>query len=145
MSAIGQAQMVKHCIEEAMRLYPPVYVIDRVSLEDDTIKNRSFEKGTVWLMSMYELHRSKKFWRKPEDFDPTRFNELNSKDYSDFYYPFGAGPRMCVGNNFAIFEMIMVISTILKDYRVSATSEKVEINPLISLKPQNVFLKLEKR
>ncbi|AYN66581.1 cytochrome P450 [Euzebyella marina] len=145
MSAIGQAQLVKNCIEEAMRLYPPVYVIDRVSLGDDTIKNRSFEKGTVWLMSMYELHRSKKFWREPEAFDPTRFNELNSKDYSDFYYPFGAGPRMCVGNNFAMFEMIMVISTILKDYRVSAASEKVEINPLISLKPQNVFLKLEKR
>ena len=145
MSGLNNLSFTEQCIEEAMRLYPPVYVIDRVSLTNDSIGGHEFEKGTVWLMSMYELHRHKDFWENSEEFRPMRFGLSNRKDYSSCYYPFGAGPRMCVGNNFAMFEMIMVVASIFKKYRVTTEIDNIEINPLISLKPKKVPLRFELR
>lgn len=138
MSLLGQLKYTKQCIEEAMRLYPPVYVIDRVSLGKDTVDGHNFKKRTVWLMSLYELHRHIDFWENPNEFIPERFDSENKKDYSDYYFPFGAGPRMCVGNNFAMYEMIMVIATLVKKYKFSSSSKSIMLNPLISLKPKEV-------
>ncbi|MBC6997151.1 cytochrome P450 [Cytophaga sp. FL35] len=145
MDAISQLSSTKNCIEEAMRLYPPVYVIDRVSLETDKVKGRTYEKNTVWLMSMYELHRTETCWKDPDKFDPYRFKNGDPKRYATYYYPFGAGPRMCVGNNFAMFEMVLVVGLILKKYKVSTQMREVAINPLISLKPQSVPLQFSIR
>lgn len=145
MSLLGQLKYTKQCIEEAMRLYPPVYVIDRVSLGKDTVDGHDFKKRTVWLMSLYELHRHIDFWENPNEFIPERFGSENKKDYSDYYFPFGAGPRMCVGNNFAMYEMIIVIATLVKKYRLSSSMEKIILNPLISLKPKEVLVHFQKR
>lgn len=140
MQLLGQLKYTKQCIEESMRLYPPVYVIDRVSLGDDMVDGHDFKKRTVWLMSMYELHRHADFWEEPSSFMPERFDSENKKDYSDYYFPFGAGPRMCVGNNFAMYEMIMTVAEVVKKYTITTDNEEVEINPLISLKPKKVPL-----
>jgi len=137
---LGQLVYTKQCIEESMRLYPPVYIIDRVSLDKDTIQGNNFEKGTVWLMSLYELHRDKDFWEEPDSFIPERFNTANEKEYADYFFPFGAGPRMCVGNNFAMYEMIMVIAEIIKKFKITTSRQEVAIQPLISLKPKDVSL-----
>ena len=96
-------------------------------------------------MSVYELHRYAEFWEKPSEFIPSRFNDTHKKDNSDYYYPFGAGPRMCVGNNFAMFEMILAVAEIVRTYKIKTSLEKVEINPLISLKPKSVPLLFEER
>ncbi len=138
MSLLKKLQYTKQCIEESMRLYPPVYVIDRVSLASDTIDGHSFKKRTIWLMSMYELHRHAAFWEDPNDFKPERFHPENKKDFSDYYFPFGAGPRMCVGNNFAMYEMIMTVATLVKHFRLTSSLNDVALNPLISLKPSKV-------
>jgi len=135
----------KQCIEESMRLFPPVYVIDRVSLEDEVIKGNEFKEKSVWLMSMYELHRHEQFWDEPDLFKPERFSVEKGKAHSDYYFPFGAGPRMCVGNNFAMYEMVLVVAEILKNYRVEPITDDVELNPLISLRPKEVLLKLISR
>lgn len=140
MQNLGQLPYTKQCVEEAMRLYPPVYVIDRISIEDDGFAGVQFPQGTLFLMSIYEIHRYADFWESPEEFRPERFDLGNKKDYSDYYYPFGAGPRMCVGNNFAMYEMIWTLVEVLKKYKISTTLETVEINPLISLKPKKVPL-----
>ncbi|QLG44552.1 cytochrome P450 [Costertonia aggregata] len=145
MQSLAQLKYAKQCIEESMRLYPPVYVIDRVSLADDTVDGYDFKKRTVWLMSIYELHRHADFWENPTEFIPERFDPENKKDYTDYYFPFGAGPRMCVGNNFAMYEMIMVIAELVKKYRIHTDNNEVEINPLISLKPKAVPLKFVPR
>ncbi|MGB5821235.1 MAG: cytochrome P450 [Saonia sp.] len=145
MPLLGKLPYTKQCIEESMRLYPPVYIIDRVSLASDTVAGHDFKKRTVWLMSIFELHRHKEFWENPLQFMPERFSPENKKDFSDYYFPFGAGPRMCVGNNFAMYEMIIVVATLIKKYRISSSKEAVEINPLISLKPKTVPLKFIER
>ncbi|WP_411030078.1 cytochrome P450 [Spongiimicrobium sp. 3-5] len=137
---IGQLSFVKQCVEEALRLYPPAYVIDRILMEEDTFEGITYDKGTLFLMSIYEIHRYSKFWETPEEFCPERFDAANGKDFSEYYYPFGAGPRMCVGNNFAMYEMILTLAEILQKYKISTTMETVEINPMISLKPEKPTL-----
>ena len=135
----------QQCIEEAMRLYPPAYIIDRMAKEDLEIANYRITKGSLLLMSVYELHRHKGFWEEPELFKPERFSKERKKEMGAYYYPFGAGPRMCIGNNFAMNEMIMTIAHIVKKYRISNIDEEVKIVPLISLKPKEVFLNFQER
>lgn len=145
MQTLGSLPYAKQCIEEAMRLYPPVYVIDRVSLADETIDGHHFKKRSVWLMSMYELHQHDDFWDRPKEFRPERFDPKHKKDFSDYYFPFGAGPRMCVGNNFAMYEMMMVVASLVQKYTLSSSQPEVVLNPLISLKPEKVPVKFVPR
>ena len=137
---ISQLTFTKQCIEEGMRLYPPAYIIDRVAIEDDKFEGRVIPKNTMILMSVYELHRYAEFWKTPDEFNPYRFNADSRKELQDYYCPFGAGPRMCVGNNFAMYEMILTIAAIIKKYALQTSLDVVEINPLISLKPRAVPL-----
>jgi cytochrome P450 len=145
MQCLSELTYTKQCIEEALRLYPPAYVIDRTAVSDDIVKGQNFTKGSLVLMSIYELHRSSDFWESPEEYNPDRFNSALKRDYSNYYYPFGAGPRMCVGNNFAMYEMIITIAQIIKKYRISTNLKAVEVNPLISLKPMTVPVCFELR
>ncbi len=135
----------RHTIEEAMRIYPPVYVIDRVVKADDQVGELFLKKGSLVLMSVYELHRTSEFWKDPESFRPERFNGRSPREYANYYYPFGAGPRMCIGNNFAMYEMILTLARILSRYRISTNMAGMEINPLISLKPVEVPIHFEIR
>ena len=139
---LGYAQQ---CLEEAMRLFPPVYVIDRVSVNPETLQGHTFPGGTTWLLSIYELHRSPELWDNPEAFIPERFQPDLKKKYSGFYFPFGAGPRMCIGNIFAMNEMMLTIGWLIQNYRITTPTDVLEINPLISLKPGKVPLRLEFR
>ncbi|MFS4493333.1 cytochrome P450 [Maribacter sp. 2308TA10-17] len=138
---IVSLQYIKQCVEEGMRLYPPAYYIDRMSIEEDELGEHTIPKNVMILLAVYELHRDPDFWEKPEEFQPERFNPENKKDFSKYYYPFGAGPRMCVGNNFAMYEMILVVARILKRYQIELHTKEVELDPLISLRPKEVFLK----
>jgi len=140
MQLISKLSYTKQCIEEAMRLYPPAYIIDRVAITDDDFKTTQIPKGTYVLLSIYELHRHRNFWESPEEFNPDRFHPSRRKNYSEYYYPFGGGPRMCIGNSFAMYEMVLTLATIFKQYTVSTTLDTISVNPLISLKPQTVPL-----
>ena len=140
MATIAALPYIKQCIEEAMRLYPPAYIIDRIAIENDEFEAQKIPKDMMILASVYELHRYADFWDAPNEYRPERFNPENKKDFSDYYYPFGAGPRMCVGNNFAIYEMVLTVAEILKKYKLETTEKTVKINPLISLKPKKVTL-----
>lgn len=142
---ISSLSYVKQCVEEAMRLYPPAYYIDRMSVEADRLGEHTVPKNTMFLLAIYELHRDARFWESPENFKPARFGTLDKKELSNYYFPFGAGPRMCVGNNFAIYEMVLTVAQLLKRYKIGATLDDVTINPLISLRPKNVPLKFLKR
>ena len=142
---IQACPFTKNVIEEAMRLYPPAYFIDRVNIEDDEYNGMFIPKDSNLLFSMYEIHRHPDYWEEPERFMPERFAEGNAQKHSSHYFPFGAGPRMCIGNNFAMYEMILAISALIKKYRISAISEKIAIHPLITLKPKNAFLEFKIR
>ena len=145
LESISSLSYVKQCLEEAMRLFPPAYYIDRMSVEEDRLGDFVVPKNTMFLLAIYELHRDVRFWESPESFMPERFRRLDKKELSNYYFPFGAGPRMCVGNNFAIYEMVLTVAQVLKKYRIEPTSDDVTINPLISLRPKDVPLKFIKR
>lgn len=144
MSVIANSTICQQVIEEAMRLYPPVYFIDRVNIEADKFKTYSFKKGSNLLFSIFEIHRHPKLWDKPNTFSPTRFKD-GSRPFSSFYFPFGAGPRKCIGNNFAIYEMILAINHLVKTYKIEPKFDQIEILPLITLKPKNAFVNFIER
>lgn len=140
MENLKKLSYVKQCVEEGMRLYPPAYYIDRESIEEDGIDGYRIPKNTMLLLAIYELHRDKRFWDQPQDYLPERFDASNKKDYSDYYFPFGAGPRMCVGNNFAMQEMMLTVAEILRTYKITSDTVQIPIDPLISLKPKMVSI-----
>lgn len=140
MSQLMAMPYVKQCIEETLRLYPPAYVTDRVALEADECEDITIEKESIWLVSFYEMHRRKDLWENPEEFDPSRFEPAKAKRYRDFYFPFGAGPRMCVGNNFAMMEMMLVVRRMLERFDITPVQDHIDYHPLITLKPKNAFI-----
>ncbi len=141
---IKNAAYTKLVIEESMRLYPPAYFIDRVNIEEENFNGMILPKGSNLLFSVYEIHRHPDFWKDPEAFIPERFLEENIK-FSKNYFPFGAGPRMCIGNNFAMYEMILAIIALVEQFEIIEKKDPIQIKPLITLKPYNAILKFKKR
>jgi len=125
----------KAVLNESMRLYPPAWITDRQNVEDDSLGRFDIKKGTLIGVSFYELHRNEKYWENPNDFIPERFLGDQKKQSMQYFYPFGAGPRMCIGAGFAIYEMCLTISHIIKKYKISSVGTDVNFNPLITLKP----------
>jgi len=144
MTGLMAQKITKQVLEETMRLYPPAYFIDRKNLEEDTLGAFHFEKGSSLLFSIVEIHRHTDYWEDPLAFKPERFDGP-PKQHSAYYYPFGAGPRMCIGNNFAFFEMQLAITALIKRFTIGPKNDAIEILPLITLKPKNAFLTFKRR
>ncbi|WP_353776839.1 cytochrome P450 [Winogradskyella sp. 3972H.M.0a.05] len=144
MQSFTELTYIKQCIEESMRLYPPAWITDRVNLQDESVGDYYFKEGTMIGVSFYEMHRHKDYWEAPESFRPDRFSEENRKRTASFYMPFGAGPRLCIGNNFAMFEMQLVLQSILSKYTIETDKSTIDVNPLITLKPIGAKLKFVK-
>ncbi|WP_338377704.1 cytochrome P450 [uncultured Flavobacterium sp.] len=141
---IKNANYTKLVIEESMRLYPPAYFIDRVNKEKEDFNGMVLPKGSNLLFSVYEIHRHPDFWNNPDAFLPERFLDETIK-FSKNYYPFGAGPRMCIGNNFAMYEMILAIIALVEKFEIIEKKEAIQIKPLITLKPHEAILEFKKR
>lgn len=144
MTQLMASKICQQVIEESMRLYPPAYFIDRVNIAKDEFNDMHFEPGSNLLFSVYEIHRHPKLWKQPNDFLPERFSE-GGRQYSSQYFPFGAGPRKCIGNNFAMFEMIIAVTELVSKFKIYPEFSNIDITPLITLKPKNAILRFEKR
>lgn len=144
MALVTSAKVCQQVIEESMRLYPPAYFIDRVNIEEDSFNGMHFKTGSSLLFSIFEIHRHPELWEQPDAFMPERFSE-GGRQYSSQYFPFGAGPRKCIGNNFAMFEMIIAVSQLVSRYKIIPEFETIDITPLITLKPKNAYLRFEPR
>ncbi|WP_431132453.1 cytochrome P450 [Psychroserpens mesophilus] len=144
MTRVSTSKVCQQVLEESMRLYPPAYFIDRVNVTDDDFNGMHFKAGSNLLFSVYEMHRHPELWEQPEAFMPERFDG-GGRQFSAQYFPFGAGPRKCIGNNFAMFEMIIAVSELISKFKIHADFESIEITPLITLKPKNAFLRFEER
>ncbi len=142
---ISALNYTKCSVEESLRLYPPAWITDRVNIEDDEFKDYRLKKGTIIGASIYELHRNKEYWDSPDEFLPDRFLEGNRKHILPYFMPFGAGPRLCIGNSFAMYEMILTVSAILKKFDIETDKKPIEVNPLITLKPVNVSMAFKTR
>ena len=131
---LGLLNYTKWCIDESLRLYPPAWITDRVNIEDDTIGEYHIKKGTMIGISIYEMHRNKLYWEQPNAFVPERFKK-DKKEWGPYYMPFGAGPRLCIGNNFALYEMMLTLKQVIECFEISTAVKTIKANPLITLKP----------
>jgi cytochrome P450 len=103
---------------ESMRLYPPAYVIGREAIADCTIGGYVVPRGTTLLMPQWVVQRDARFYDDPEKFRPERWGEERVKTMPKFaYFPFGGGPRVCIGQQFAMMEMVMILATIAQKFR----------------------------
>jgi cytochrome P450 len=119
--------------KETMRLYPPVPILPRHVENDDILGGYSLNGGSDVLFSAYLLHRHPDFWDQPEIFNPHRFDTDAEKQQHPYaYIPFGGGPRMCLGNNFAMMEAVFIIAMTTQRFRLNL-APNANIKPLISL------------
>ena len=132
-------------INESMRLFPPAWITDRQNVVDDTLLSYHIKKETLIGISFYELHRNPKYWKNPDEFIPERFLGEQKKISMQYFYPFGAGPRMCIGTGFAIYEMSLTFFKIIKKYKIKPVSKDIQFNPLVTLKPVGVQVLFSKR
>ncbi|GEP49622.1 cytochrome P450 [Flavobacterium noncentrifugens] len=132
-------------INESMRLYPPAWITDRENIADDELLGHNIKKGTLIGVSFYELHRNPKYWENPNAFIPERFLGDQKKQSLQYFYPFGAGPRMCIGAGFAMYEMSLALSHLVKKYTISTQNPDIQVNPLITLKPVGAEVVFSKR
>ncbi len=137
-------EYLKATINEGMRLYPTAWITDRVAIEDDQFGEYSFPKNTIIIPFFYGVHRDEKLWEDALKFKPDRFMADGKLIKSKNYFPFGAGPRMCIGNNFAMAEMSFFVQAFLNKFHIESTGQIPEMKPLITLRPDKVILKVAK-
>ena len=132
-------------IDEAMRLYPPAWIIDRVAKSDDQIKDVFIPSGSKVFLDIYGLHHDPDFWPDAERFNPTRFMSIPMQKSSAFL-PFGSGPRLCIGQHFAILEMQLVLLKMVQAFEILPGNQEVELKPMITLRSkEDIQINLEKR
>jgi cytochrome P450 len=125
--------------EEALRLYPPAHTIARTAVKEDWIGGVRIPPGAAVFISIYATHRNPTLWPEPERFDPERFvPEAAAKRHRFAYLPFGGGPRICIGNGFAMAEALVILATIAQRYRLRLVPG-FEVKPigLVTLRPKH--------
>jgi len=135
-------------LQEALRLYPPGWLITRRSIEADELGGFPIAPRTDVFISPYMLHRHPEFWSEPEEFKPARFAGADAEERHRFaYIPFAVGPRHCIGENMAMFEMLVHMSTMARHFRLRrATDEPIELEAQINLRPRsNLMMTVETR
>jgi len=126
-------------VEESMRLYPPVWMLARTAIQDDEIAGFRIPAGSEILIFPYITQRHPKWWPEPDVFRPERFAPENSAARTRYaYLPFGAGPRTCVGLNFAMTEILVVLAMLLQRFRLKLAIDpaKVRPDPSVTLHPR---------
>jgi cytochrome P450 len=133
---LAYARMV---LEEAMRLYPPVWVVDRNTIAEDVIGGCRIRRGTLVMLSQWVTHRHPDFWPEPERFDPERFAPDAAKARPRFaYFPFAGGPRACIGSQFAMVEATMLLAGLIGRFALRPAGDgPVELSPGITLRPRH--------
>ncbi len=134
----GKLLYTRSVIEEAMRLYPPVPVLARVAAKDCELVGRKVRRGDAVIAPIYALHRHRRHWQRPDEFWPERFAEPRLHVRQRYIYmPFGAGPRICLGAQFALVEATIVLATIVRGYKMKLR-EGHHIRPLlrITMRPE---------
>ena len=145
MEALPYAQQV---VNEALRLYPPGWLLSRRAIGADVLAGFEIPAGADVLLSPYLLHRHPRFWPDPDAFKPERFASENEAERSRFaYIPFAAGPRHCIGETFALYEMLMHLYKVARRYRLTyLPTEPVELEAQINLRTKNpLYMRLERR
>jgi cytochrome P450 len=132
-----QMPYTKQVISEGLRLYPPAWATVRENYAKDIVEGIELEVGQTVFLSIFELHRNPNYWQNPEVFNPENFSSESVQSHNKYQYlPFGAGARLCIGQQFALMEMQLILSSLLKKFDfVRIDNYTPKMFPLITLKP----------
>lgn len=126
---LPRLRVTTQVIQEALRLFPPIWAIERRAVEADTIGGYAIRRGSSVIVSPWVLHRHPAFWPDPSRFDPSRFDGVRTPAA---YLPFGAGPRFCIGHEFAMLEARLIVAMVLQRFRWTLAPGQI-VAPLPSL------------
>ena len=127
-AVISKLKLSRDVFRETLRLYPPVPMMVRENSCPERFRDRDVKKGAQLVLSPWHLHRHERLWDNPDGFDPTRWQTENGKQCQrEAFIPFSAGPRVCTGAGFAMVEGPLILSRILRDFRVTAQPNRVPV------------------
>jgi enediyne biosynthesis protein E7 len=139
----------RQVIDEALRLYPPGWLLSRRTIEADVLSGYDIPAATDVLLPLYLLHRHPRYWQDPDVFWPDRFAPEHEADRPRFaYMPFAAGPRHCIGETLAVYEMLMHLYTMARRFRLVylPDDKPLQLEAQINLRTRNpLFMRLERR
>jgi cytochrome P450 len=126
-------------VQESLRLYPPFWMIDRVAMADDRVGDTVIPAGSMVIVYVYGAHHAPAHWPNPEDFDTDRFIKGSDKLRTPFtYFPFGGGPRGCIGLHYAMLQILMILSELLRKYAFELPpGQTIEARPMVILRPKH--------
>jgi len=138
-SVVPRLEFAAQVMQEALRLYPPFWMVDRMALSDDRAGDLVIPRGSTVVVFIYGVHHSPRYWPNPDSFDPERFTKANEKLHTPCsYLPFGAGPRGCIGGNYATLQILMILSVLLRKYDLRlAPGQSIEARPMVILRPKH--------
>lgn len=144
---LPRLELTRRVVDETLRLYPPVAVISRETFAADEIGGYTIPAKSGVLLSPYVTHRHPALWQEPDRFDPERFRPEHSAARPRFaYFPFGGGPRLCIGNEFALMEAQILLAMIVQRYRVDvAPGHVVQHEIRVTLRPRQPMLMVPRR
>ena len=143
---VGELVYTRQVIYETMRLFPPIPVHLRTAKADDVVCGAQVRKGDTMIVPFYALHRHRRLWQRPRQFQPERFADMSKIDRFT-YVPFSVGPRVCIGADFAMQESIIILATLLARYRFNLTDQAPPKPKLIlTLRPdRDIWLEVSAR
>jgi len=138
MEHVRELEYLEWVIQESMRLYPPVYVMFREPTEDVTLSGYPIDSGQTLMLPQWGVHRSERFYDDPETFDPERWKPERAKERPRFaYFPFGGGPRHCIGKHLAMLEAQLIVATTAQQYELDFLGETpLELMPSLTAHPR---------
>ncbi|HEY4008801.1 MAG TPA: cytochrome P450, partial [Acidobacteriaceae bacterium] len=136
---VPKFEFTTQVIQEGLRLYPPFWMIDRMAIADDRVGDTVIPRGSTVIVYVYGAHHAPRYWERPEEFDAERFVKGSEKQRTPFtYLPFGGGPRGCIGGNYAMLQILMILSDLLRRYDFELTpGQTIEARPMVILRPKH--------
>ncbi|MEO7109235.1 MAG: cytochrome P450 [Polyangiaceae bacterium] len=130
-------------LKETMRLYPPAWSVGRETVDPYELRGHAIPVGSQLVASQWIVHRDARWYPDPERFDPERWSPERAKDIPRYaYFPFGGGPRVCIGNHFAMMEATLLLAMIVKRFRVELLpGERLELAPAVTLRQKGEGLR----
>ena len=127
-SMLSQLPFTRDVFREALRLYPPVPMMVRETTQPEQFRNRSLLKNAQVVISPWHIHRHERFWERPDDFEPARWQtEEGKKSAREAYLPFSAGRRVCTGAGFAMAEGVLILAKLLKEFEFQTDPSRTPI------------------
>jgi cytochrome P450 len=137
MADVGDLDYVERVVDEAMRLYPPVYTMFREAKADVELGGYRIPEGAAIMLSQWAMHRSERYWDRPDAFDPDRWTRATDRPRFT-YFPFGGGPRHCIGKHLAKLEAKLILARTAQQYRLEYAGDgEPELLPSLTMHPRN--------